>query len=326
MTWLTTLTGLSRETPQSIRQGIIPEGETLLCPNGRRLHPGTLTLPSLAELRETPLPKHGSLTLRESIADVQSLHLDPANAGASFQAASQFNLLEMIGPEVTPADGIGRYENDHTQGPACAIACGAGTLWRNYFAPHGPHTGQCDAQIDTLKDLAEAIGNSALKIWEMRNGYALPHPGGLARLNAHLSQKSPEDLDILRGLLRLGLQQDTEVTLKGAGHRVTQIYASAMPVAYANDSAKLWEPIAKLVLEAAYEATLRIAAANAARTGNNRLFLTLLGGGAFGNAREWIIGAVTRALGIARDTGLDVRIVSHRAPSPTVAEILRNYS
>ncbi len=50
-----------------------------------------------------------------------------------FQVASQFNLLEMISPNVTPDDGIGIYENDPTQGPACAIACGAGTIYRNYL-------------------------------------------------------------------------------------------------------------------------------------------------------------------------------------------------
>ncbi|MCK5683507.1 hypothetical protein KAJ27_05280 [bacterium] len=50
-----------------------------------------------------------------------------------FQVASQFNLLEMVSPGVTPEEGVGRYEHDHTQGPACAIACGVGTIYRNYF-------------------------------------------------------------------------------------------------------------------------------------------------------------------------------------------------
>jgi len=29
--------------------------------------------------------------------------------------------------------GVTRYQHDHTQGPACAIACGAATIYRNYF-------------------------------------------------------------------------------------------------------------------------------------------------------------------------------------------------
>jgi hypothetical protein len=42
--------------------------------------------------------------------------------------ASQFNLLEMTGPSVTPEDGVTRYKDDPTQGPACAIAAGAATI------------------------------------------------------------------------------------------------------------------------------------------------------------------------------------------------------
>jgi hypothetical protein len=54
--------------------------------------------------------------------DVWRMHLLPENAGALFQLASQFNLLEMTGPEVTPENGVVTiYQHDHTQGPACVI-------------------------------------------------------------------------------------------------------------------------------------------------------------------------------------------------------------
>ena len=69
--------------------------------------------------------------------DVQQMHQSPENAGALFQVASQFNLLEMVSPTVTPEDGVTRYQHDRTQGPACAIAAGAATIYRNYFAPVG---------------------------------------------------------------------------------------------------------------------------------------------------------------------------------------------
>lgn len=67
-------------------------------------------------------------------ADVRQLQPDSRQAGALFQVASQFNLLEMVGPAVSPEDGVTRYGLDATQGPACAIASGAGTTYRNYFA------------------------------------------------------------------------------------------------------------------------------------------------------------------------------------------------
>jgi len=46
---------------------------------------------------------------------VQALIGDPTNAGAVFQAASQFNCLEMVGPKMTPADGVANYFLDPTQ-------------------------------------------------------------------------------------------------------------------------------------------------------------------------------------------------------------------
>lgn len=97
---------------------------------------------------ETPDTVHANITC-EVVADTQALHLDKANAGAIFQVASQFNLLEMIGPNATPRDGVGIYEYDQTQGPVCAIACGAGTIYRNYFARLNDSVGQTNGeQVD----------------------------------------------------------------------------------------------------------------------------------------------------------------------------------
>lgn len=53
-----------------------------------------------------------------------------------------------------------------------------------------------------------------------------------------------------------------------------------------------WEDFARLVLEAAYEATICTAIMNAQRTGNKRVFLTLLGRGAFGNETHWIMDSI----------------------------------
>lgn len=323
MTWFESLFGFREGTPDQVRAAFDVEGETIVSrANGRRFVAGRLEVASLADLRARrgPAGAQGP-QLREVVADVQALHRDPANAGALFQVASQFNLLEMVGPEVTPDQGITRYAHDRTQGPACAIACAAGTLWRACFAPVNGQAGQSKAhQIDTLADLGAAVGNAGGSLWDMRNGYALPRPGGLARMAEILSAASEADRDRLRGLLRIGLHWGTEVTLEGAGHLVSQAYCSALPVAYGTGPARQWEPFAQLVLEAAYEATLLAAAENAAR-GQPLVFLTLLGGGAFGNQPDWIADAVVRAVRLA-GAGLDIRIVSYGRPSPTVAAIL----
>jgi hypothetical protein len=126
----------------------------------------------------------GRLKVGIVIGDVRHMHRLPENAGALFQVASQFNLLEMTGPEVTPEDGVTRYKDDHTQGPACAIAAGAATIYRNYFAKVGGCDGQTkDRQFDGLADLGEALGEAlnqpVAALWKMRNGYALCTRAGL---------------------------------------------------------------------------------------------------------------------------------------------------
>jgi hypothetical protein len=88
------------------------------------------------------------------------MHQSPENAGTLFQVASQFNLLEMVSPDVTPEHGVTRYQSDHTQGPACAIAAGAATIYRNYFAPIEGSQGQtATRQLDGLADLGAALSS-----------------------------------------------------------------------------------------------------------------------------------------------------------------------
>lgn len=327
MSWFEDLAGVPEGDEGAVRTAFDVEGHTLVSrATGRRMQAGQLTVPSLNELRQSPPPSRGKNKLCEMVADVTALHVDPENAGAVFQVASQFNLLEMTGPSVSPADGITGYEYDRTQGPACAIACGAGTIWRNYFTSLSGDTGQCRRQIDTLSDMGRALGNESGAIWQMKNGYVLPSEEALAQLRGRILRMSAAERDAMRALLRIGLQQDTEVTVSGAGTLVSQIYASALPVAYSNLPEWDWEPFARLVLEASYEATLRIAAMNAQRGASDKLFLTLLGGGAFGNRMEWITDAIDYALRRVNDAGLDIAIVSYGQSQPALAGLLSDYS
>jgi len=316
MTWFESLTGFREGSPEEVRAGFVMDRDTLVCRvNGRRLVFGRLEIPSLATLRARAeparsVPAHPSV-LREVVGDAKALHADPANADAVFQVASQFNLLEMVSPQITPEHGIGRYESDPTQGPACAIACGAGTIYRNYFVPVGERIGQsAECQIDCLADVGAALGNTNGRLWSMRNGYALPSGAGLAEIGAKLRAMNDEGRDELRGLLRVGIQWRAQVTLGDCAHRVSQVYCSALPVAYAAHGAHAWEPFGRLILEAAFEATLLVAAENARTTGNPTVFLTRLGGGAFGNPKPWIEAEIERALEMHRHAGLDMVIIT----------------
>ena len=175
--WFETLTGFREESPDQVRKNISVDGETLKSHvNGREFVSGVLETPSLQELRGRVHSKElnaGKISVREIISNVQHLHADDTNSGALFQVASQFNLLEMVSPDVTPEHGLDGYEYDLTQGPACAIAAGAGTSYRNYFAEVNGQIGQsADNQINCLIDIGEALGNSGNRLWEMRNGYA----------------------------------------------------------------------------------------------------------------------------------------------------------
>ena len=317
MPWFDQLFGFA-ESRRNVERHIIVDGERLTSrANGRSFRCGHLEIVTLAQLRERAaetgdrLP--GPIRVREVVADAQSLHTDPANAGALFQVASQFNLLEMVAPDVTPDRGITRYQADPTQGPACAVACAAGTLQRNWLAQ------TTSDQIDTLAAVGRDLGNQPDRRgrgrwWRMQNGYALL-TGELPTMAAGW----PDHHDHLA----IGLQTDTEVTLDDAGHVVSQAYCSALPIAYSSVEAADVEPLGRLVLNSAYEATLAAAVLNAARPdGNPTVYLTLLGGGVFGNPLDWIVDAMARAIERYRDVAIDVAIVSFRRPNPAVAPLL----
>jgi hypothetical protein len=331
MTWFENLTGIVEESPGSVREHLFIDGRRLHSRrNGRSWLCGELETPTLAQLRQRVRQTNHSLgptSVREIVVNVQHLHRDRANANAVFQVASQFNLLEMTSPGVTPERGVGIYENDFTQGPACAIAAGAGTIFRNYFVDVNGHIGQtANNQIDCLSEVATLLDNSAQRLWQMVNGYALPSAKGLAEIKRKLANIDEAALDVLRQALQIGLHWDTQVTLDGASHTVSQAYCSAMPVAYTSHAPELWAPLAKLILEAAYEATICAAILNAVRKQNNRLYLTLLGGGAFGNDPEWILGGIRRALAMYSDSGLDVAVVSYGTSDHSVQRLVREFA
>ena len=316
MSWFENLTGCVGESHESVREHLFIDGRRLHSRlNGKSWLCGELETQTLAQLRQRVRNIKYDLapiSVRNVVGNVQHLHLNRANENAVFQVASQFNLLEMTSPRVTPECGVGIYEHDFTQGPACAIAAGAGTIYRNYFVDINGRIGQtADNQIDCLSGIAKLFDNSKHRLWKMVNGYALPSAEGLEEINRKLESMDEAALDDVRQALQIGLHWDTQVTLGDASHTVSQAYCSAMPVAYTNHTKELWAPLAKLVLEAAYEATICAAILNVDRNRNNRLFLTRLGGGAFGNNPDWITDAISRSLELYSDSGLDVAIVSY---------------
>ena len=336
MDWFEKLTGFRETGYKETRQKLSVDGHMLRSlVNGKAYDIGTLELVSLQTLRDRVREVDG-LPGRPKVSaisgDVRRLHQLPEFNGALFQVASQFNLLEMPSFDVTPEQGVTGYQHDGTQGPACAIAAGAATIYRNYFVPVDGHSGQrALRQLDGLADvgaaLQSAVGRPISELWDMRNGYALCTPGGLASISEHLSFLSADERDALGAKLRIGVQTDVEVTDAEGAQRplVSQAFCSALPVRYTRIPSAQWQAFATLVLRAAYEATMWAGVLNAQRGRSNVVLLTHLGGGVFGNDPNWIDDAIRHALAAASAFDLEVRIVSYGATSARTHELLADY-
>lgn len=329
------LTGFPERNYAQTRDRLVVVGKTLRSNvNGAEYGIGEFELVELSTLRDRVAKLGGPAGHpRVSVvqADVRVLHQAPEYRGALFQVASQTNCLEMVGPDVTPEDGVTRYEHDRTQGPACATAAGAATIFRNYFVPVGDRQGQtAEHQLDGLADVGAALSTALQRpvdsLWRTRNGYALASREGLDLIAAHLEGLGEEAGHELAGKLRIGIHRDLEVTdgLARPGPTVSQAFCSALPVAYSGVAAAHWKAFAQFVLDSAYEATLLEAVLNARRGASNIVLLTMLGGGAFGNEDEWIHAAIRRAMSEVQGFDLDVRLVSYRAPSQGVRTFVQD--
>jgi hypothetical protein len=337
--WFEAMFGFSDHTPESLEHRDKFEydektGKLTLRSDGSTWQAGRFSLPTLKELRKkTETNRNANKTsqkpLRFVTGDVAVLHGDPKYNNAVFQAASQFNCLD----GETPEKGVSSYSERGTQGAACAISCAAGTIVRTYFARYGqPQTAA--NQINTIEGLIEKLGGTV----RVENGYAFPKASGPGTPNINIPQQK-EEWEGLTGEVRVGVQQDTEVTCtkrgeKGewvradAGNRVTQVYAGAVSVP--NDLAKKqeWTRFARLVLRAAYEATLHVALDVGART----VVLTALSWNRLGkedgdkaNWSNWIAEAIGEAVVRFKNAGLDIVInCKDETESQTIRSKLKN--
>lgn len=314
--WFEQLTGFKEESPEYVRNNLRIEGnEFVSLGNSQRFSFGKLETLTLGELKKrcgSIADFNSKIQVEEIVADVQELHSQKENSNALFQAASQFNLLEMVSPTITPEYGIDRYEFDYTQGPACAISCGAGTIYRNYFAEVNGQIGQsANNQIDCLELIGKELKNDELNLWNMKNGYALIHQNGLLTINKKIAGFTEFEREGLKEKLKTGIQWNTEVTKSKTKHKVSQIYCSALPVAYSQIESFYWEYFARVILEATYESTLLAGVLNMENNKSNKVFLTLVGGGAFGNEEYWILESMQKAIRKFKNVPLDIKIVSY---------------
>lgn len=275
--WFSTLFGIEECDYQSVKENFVisSDGTALTSlANHRQFEIGSFSTPTLGELRtrgkellaarDQALTEQSKLNCDEiAVRDVLSLHHQ--YPGATFQAASQFNCLEFPSPDAVPERGIVRYQSDNTQGPACALACAAGTLFRNYFAPVVRKDGTVqigqtrNVQLNNLDELELALNNEEHEYWTVKNGYTFSDDCLLRQLRARLASdfNSVDLRDTLLAKIKVGLHRDVGVDFQSRFHsrfvpvqsgaciRVTQVYASALSCAYSGIGNRLWEPLGK---------------------------------------------------------------------------------
>lgn len=326
MDWFEKLTGFKESSYAETQQKLFFAESELYCPdNGKRYDLGQFEMPSLKELRqrvaelshaESHNEQGKELRFNFLHADAYHLHAHESANNSVIQVASQFNLLEMPGMHVTPEDGVTNYQFDKTQGPASAMAAGPATLFRNYGLNLGTQQGQTKSlQINTLAELAFELGDEGL---EMINGYAQCDRDFLERIKPRLSNCGLIEREALKGLLKVGVHWKTTVTAKGAKpeQKVTQVFCSALPMAYNRvQDRDLWEPFARLVLEALYEATFCVGVLNSHASGNNKLYLTQVGGGVFGNPVEWIAASIQQQMRRFKGSNIHPHLVVRGHPN-----------
>ena len=159
----------------------------------------------------------------------------------------------------------------------------------------------------------------------MQNGYCMPTSEvNLALVTHYLDPVEQPDLRRkFMNAIQYGIQWDTQVIPSNGPphselyqcHKVAQIYCSALPVAYSRYKAESWKDFATAVLDAAYEATLAAGALLSQQRGGQRVnvFLTSVGGGAFGNPLEWINESIAKALEKFKGYPLDVIMVEFQS-------------
>ena len=99
MDWFERLTGFREAGYDETRAKLAVDDDQLRSlVNGKIYGIGKLELRSLADLRSRVRSETISAPTKVSIivGDVRQMHRQPENAGALFQVASQFNLLEMV--------------------------------------------------------------------------------------------------------------------------------------------------------------------------------------------------------------------------------------
>lgn len=284
--------------------------------NGKRYKAGNFQVRSISSFDMKPrgggklhiIHGHGSYSTHFDYIDVLSNQALPENDGATYLAASNFNCLEFVSQDQTALDGVTGYVYDRTQGPFCALAAGPAIVYRNYFVKHDGKVGQLEKEIELLKKTPIHV----------THGYPIITNPEFTNNSSNKKFKWDDENNYLVGVHR-GCQLTTtrngnNFALVNQDDRIVHhVYAAAFNFNGTVDKCNLTIKISKYMLKAEYKAAILAAWENSLlypnRKGSNKLYLTLLGGGVFGNDIDLIADAIGSNINIIKDSGLDVYVV-----------------
>ena len=225
---------------------------------------------------------------------VATLQADPANANCMFQAASNFSCIEAITESSFPdmIDFTTNYYKDLTQGPAASISAGPAAIARvlEPFSKQGSQTSL--HQINVLDNLKE--------YYNIENGYVVNDKTKgaktftVAEMNDILNKIK---IGYVNGAdVVFGGRHKTDMNVLKKPHQINQVFTAAMNLRQGdngkrNATLQDKEIKARTLLRGAYLGTYLCAL----KSRSPRLFLTLIGGGSFGNDISWILGEVINA-------------------------------
>ncbi|KAH0787013.1 hypothetical protein GPJ56_009011 [Histomonas meleagridis] len=233
-------------------------------------------------------------------ADIITCETNPENNGATFQMASNFNCLDHMPYKKPPMGYLSYYVTSHEQGGPGTVACGPALVYRQYLLPHpSGRIGQMDEDVQLLsRTPAEVI-----------DGY-------VHYLPPLFNWSNPDNYQV-------GVHQNIDVTLGRSGNRgnqfrivenqrIHQVFCSTLCFGYvekSNANLKIAENILsneyKLTVLSAWENSLKYPG----KKGSKKLFLCLIGGGAFGNPIDLICRSISSAVELIIKSGLEVYLV-----------------
>lgn len=236
---------------------------------------------------------------------------NPKKPKSMFQVASNFNGIETIDEEATPEteDFTTNYIYDHTQGPGASVSAGPAAIARVFAAYYDDRNPAQEWAQRGLKHQVNMLAG-VRDHYRVVNGYVVNFDGQ-KDVTQPLPDTSERGLDSIAGKVQLCVHENADVTF-GARyydnddndymavlkdpHRINQVFTAAMNLRQgANGKANQMLPDSPIKSKALLRASYMGSYLAAINTGCESLYLTLIGGGAFGNDLNIIFNEIINA-------------------------------